>query len=126
MPPKERGTWHPRGALPDPRWYQAAADRLDSVRDELARTDAPEGEAAAGPPADVEPSATSSAGPAQPWMERRKMGVQPRQEPTDPAEEMAALRLARTAPSNFNLQRQAVMICGRPVVVLSMSIACFS
>ena len=61
--------------------------------------------------AGIEPSAI----PAVP--SEQLEGVRPRQQPDDPAQELAALRLARHSPATFMVQRQAVMIEGRPVVV---------
>ena len=119
-----KNVWRPKGALPDPRWPQAAAGRLDNVRDHLAHAAASSAEGATTSAA-VEPSATA-VGAAFSRQEKRMEGVQPRGQPTVPREELAALRLGRTAPSNFNLQRHAVMVCGRPVVVplLSYSLDC--
>ena len=117
IPPNKWKTWRPKGALPVPRWYQAAASRLDSVHDELARTAISPDAASVDPPGDVEPSATSSRALVESWKERCKAGVQTRGQPADAEEELAALRHGRAGPSNFNLQRHAVTVCGRPVVV---------
>ena len=46
-------------------------------------------------------------------------GVQPRPLPSTPSSELAALRLAGAKPHAFAPWRHAVMVCGRPVVVLS-------
>ena len=126
MPPKKwRGTWRPKGSLRDPRWLEGAAQRLDRVREGLGQT--AEGGASAPsvatPTPDAEPAAASGEPPAAP-ANRRLAGVRPRGQPTTPAEELAALRLGRSTPSAFNLQRHAVMVCGRPVVVPSLCIRC--
>ena len=113
--------WLPKGAAPDPRWPEAAADRLDAVRRGLATSAEAASSSAAGPsqgaPSGVEPSATPAERPAGSYGARKAEGVQPRGQPKTPTEELAALRLGRTAPAAFNLQRHAVMVCGRPVVV---------
>ena len=114
MPPKNKGTWVPKGALPDPRWITAAAGRLDNVRAGLADSSL-QGLPPPPRPQDVEPTATSSWG--REYQERRKTGVKERGQPETPAQELAALRLGRTVPASFNPQRHAVMVCGRPVVV---------
>ena len=120
MPPKKGTVWRPRGSQPDPRWLESAAERLDRVRAGLGDTSGGVSDDTPMPPAspDVEPSATSAAASSsQAPAVRRHMGVQPRGQPEDPAQELAALRLGRTSPMAFNPQRHAVMICGRPVVV---------
>ena len=45
-------------------------------------------------------------------------GVAPRSLPSDPATQLAGLRLATTRPQSFAPWRHTVMVCGRPVVVL--------
>ena len=115
-----RGTWQPKGAQPDPRWLQGAAERLDLVRAGLgASAEAAECREAADtstPPPGAEPAPASSSGAGA---SSCSTGVQPRGQPELPAEELAALRLGRTTPTAFNIQRHAVMVCGRPVVVPS-------
>ena len=107
----------PEGALPDPRWYQFAATvRLDAVRSGLAASAAGE-RASAAEAADVEPAATSAASSGLTYEQHRTQGVKPRGQPHVPLEELAALRPGRSSPSSFVLQRHAVMVCGRPVVV---------
>ena len=114
------GTWQPKGAQPDPRWLQGAAERLDLVRAGLgASAEAAECREAidsSTPLPGVEPAAASSSGAGT---SSCSAGVQPRGQPELPAEELAALRLGRTTPTAFNIQRHAVMVCGRPVVVPS-------
>ena len=115
---KKGKSWKPLGALPDPRWYQSAASRLDNVRDDLARTGSSDGQGSSDPPrGDVESTATSSRGVFESLAERRATEVKARGQPADAAEELGALRHGRTSPANFNLQRHAVMVSGRPVVV---------
>ena len=108
--------WRPKGSLPDPRWYQSADRRLDAVRSGLAASAAGE-EASAAEAADVEPAATSAASSGLTYEQHRHKGVRPRGQPQTPQEELSALRLGRSSPANFALQRHAVMVCGRPIVV---------
>ena len=116
MPAKGQQVWRPQGSQQDPRWISAVAHRLDRVREELGRSAEGGDPTASGGPIGTEPSAVPPPG-AVPTQQERHAGVQPRGQPTAPAEELAALRLARTEPSAFNIQRHAVMVCGRPVVV---------
>ena len=102
--------------MPDPRWYQSAAHRLDAVRGGLAASAAGEDAPAADATA-VDPAATSAASSGLTYEQHRQQGVRPRGQPQNPQEELAALRHGRTSPANFVLQRHAVMVCGRPVVV---------
>ena len=112
--------WLPKGAAPDPRWVDASADRLSNVRRSVdASAEATSAASSSEARSSVEPSATLSRPAEGSYAGRRSQGVQPRGPPTNPAEELAALRLGRTSPATFNIQRQAVMICGRPVVVLT-------
>ena len=135
----------PKQPLPadDQRWLDSVAGRLDRVRLDMARAAYPhlpvpppapsEGPSTPG----VEPSATPVPVPgalqhpprvlARPIAARSgggaslgdplQDGVQPRGQPSTPMEELAALRFSRAAPVAFNVQRHAVMIAGRPVVV---------
>ena len=99
------------------RWYQFAATvRLDAGRSGLAASAAGE-RASAAEAADVEPAATSAASSGLTYEQHRTQGVKPRGQPHVPLEELAALRPGRSSPSSFVLQRHAVMVCGRPVVV---------
>ena len=107
--------WQPRGSVQDGRWLQATAGRLDAVRSGLAQSAAQE-EGQGAEPRDVEPSAASSSSAVLSYGEHMRSGAQPTGQPQNPEEELAALRLGRTEPVNFNLQRHAVMVCGRPVV----------
>ena len=119
--------WQPKGSNPDGRWVSAAAGRLDGVRDGLAASSGLASKAAGAPPgkgsasSGVEPSATPEQPPNDTFGGHRAQGVQPRGQPTTQTEELAALRLGRTAPAAFNLQRHAVMVCGRPVVVPTLT-----
>ena len=121
MPRSKCGSWQPKGAQQDPRWLEGAAERLDRVRTGLgasaAAAECPEVVETAWPLPGAEPAAASSSGDG--WASRRLTGVQPRGQPEKPAQELAALRLGRTTPTAFNIQRHAVMVCGRPVVVPS-------
>ena len=110
-----KSVWQPKGSMPDRRWLQATAERLDAVRSGLAQSAAQE-ESQGVESRDVEPSAASSSSAGPSYGDPMQSGVQPRGQPQNPQEELAALRLGRTAPSTFNLQRHAVMVRGRPVV----------
>ena len=110
--------WVPKGGAPDRRWIDASAKRLDNVRQSLDISAAATGTASSSQVGgSVEPSATPSPLAEETDAAHHGQGVQPRGQPSTPIEELAALRLGRTAPAAFNIQRQAVMILGRPVVV---------
>jgi hypothetical protein len=75
------------------------------------------------PPPGTEPTAIPGGGDTRRPSEvigtatGRWAGAQPRDLPADPAEELAALRLAGSRPQSFAPWQHAVMVCGRPVVV---------
>ena len=98
-------TWQPKRSAADPRCIEAATGRLTGVREGLAASaEAPTGaSSAARGSAAVEPSATAASQPSGSYGAHRSSGVQPRGQPTTPVEELAALRLGRTAPAAFNL-----------------------
>ena len=94
-------------------WLASSAARLTAIRRELALSSGgPIPKSQARPP---RPHAEGSAhGSVAPFIEG---GVLPRGQPEHPQEELAALRLGRTAPISFAVTRHAMMIAGRPVVV---------
>ena len=110
---KSKSPWVPRGGAPDPRWPKAVADRLGEVRRGFAEGSGTAASSSGGP---TTPGIEPSAMPGMPPFAASE-GVQPRGQPEDPHEELAALRFARAQPSAFSVQRHAVMILGRPVVV---------
>ena len=116
MPPKHtQRVWQPKGSATDPRWYRGVAHRLDIVREGLATSAEGGASSSTSRPADAPPSAAAASSSASaPGPQNR--GVQPRGQPGTPDEELAAMRLGRAVPASFNLQRHAVMVCGRPVV----------
>ena len=109
MPPK---------APQNPKWLQKIGERVDEYGDVLqAHTQCPEGELAApdtGYAATMRKEAFKrqlqavQEGRRVPWMEW----------PQKPSEEMHAMRLGFTRAATFASSRHAMIVCGRPAVVL--------
>ena len=75
------------------------------------------------------PAATTARRPGMPAWQRpwSDQGVAPPgRMPETPDEELQALRCSRHAPASFAIARKAVMICGRPTVVLGGHGVCVS
>ena len=128
MPPKAKQTpkvWRPKGAL-DRHWVGATANRLDRVRLDLASSAAEMAGANLPTPPAPPTGGSSSSAPSRHGIEPTAIpehkGLQPRDQPENPMEELAALRFARTSTASFAVQRHAVMVLGRPVVVLHYTV----
>ena len=117
----KRKAWQPLGALDEGKWLEGNAERLSRVRQGLGVTAQAERHRDEGDDTWPLPGPEPPTGPTiGDQMERRRWtGVQPRGQPDKPGQELAALRLGRAVPTTFNIQRHAVMVCGRPVVVPS-------
>ena len=115
MPPKSYkrlSPWIPKVEAPDPRWPKAVAHRLGEVRRGLAESSGTAASSSGGPTTlGIEPSAMPGSPPSA-----AAEGVQPRGQAEAPASLLLAT-FARAQPAAFNVQRHAVMILGRPVVV---------
>ena len=108
MPPKSADV---------PPWLPATAARLTSVRRGLA-----DSSANPLPPEPPAPPGGFPAGSAYGCVTKAiEGGVAVRGQPTNPEEELAALRLGRSIPVASFICRHATMIEGRPVVALVLS-----